>query len=320
MNRELVVSHQNLTMNRVLTSILFSLLIIICNKGFTQSTKEDYNVIPKEFESQFKSDEQRYLEYTNPYLANTSKASDLWKAANKGYLKNYDIDSLYRAVSVLREKYLIRIIEFIKQNPGSYASLYYFKHSLLVSTKLNPDSLLKVYSLLSKDLRATPLGQNVVESLHRRQTLLLNFEMPDFSFKTDKGQVINLSSFKSQKHVLLCFWASWCGPCVRNFPYLKKIEEQYSSKELQIISISLDSDTANWLGAVAKYRLPWLQTCDLPAYISTSMRMQFQIDWIPTYFLINKEGKLVYQTFLSNDNDDHAELDKALHKELNNSQ
>ena len=303
-------------MNKVRTAFFFFVLFAFSNKGFTQATKKIYDIVPKEYESQFKEDQERYLEYTNPYQANVGKALNLWQAANKGHVKNYDVDSLYRAGKTLQEKLLLRVIEFIKLNPGSYASLYYFKLKLLVSTKLKPDSLLKVYSLFSKDLQATPLGQYVAEAINQKQSLLLNNEMPVFSFRTDKGQVISLSSFRGQKHVLLCFWASWCGPCVKNIPFLKKIEEQYRDKGLQVISVSVDSDTTNWLGAVAKYGLPWLQTCDLPAYISTSMRTLYQIDWIPTYFLIDKEGKLIYQTFLSKEDDDHSVLEKVLHKEL----
>jgi peroxiredoxin len=303
-------------MNKVRTAFFLFMLFTINIKGFTQANKKISDVVPKEYESQFKKDEKRYLEYTNPYLENTSKAFNLWEATNKGYLKNYNVDSLYRAAKTLQEKYLLRIIEFIKLNPNSYASLYYLKLRLLVSTKLKPDSLQKVYSVITKDLQASSLGQHVAEAINQKQSLLLNNEMPVFSFRTDKGQVISLSSFRGQKHVLLCFWASWCGACLRSFPFLKKIEEQYRGKGLQVISISIDSDTTNWSGAVAKYSLPWLQTCDLPAYISTSMRTLYQIDWIPTYFLIDKEGKLKYQTFLSNEGDDHSVLEEVLYKEL----
>lgn len=165
-------------------------------------------------------------------------------------------------------------------------------------------------------MQATPLGHYVAESIYQKQSLFLNNEMPVFSFRTDKGLAINLSSFRGQKHVLLCFWASWCGPCKRNIPFLKKIEEEYKGQGLQVISVSIDSDTSNWLGAVAKYGLGWLQTCDLPAYVAVSLQTLYQIAYVPQYYLLNKEGKLIYQTHLSNEDDDYSILQEVLHKEL----
>ena len=303
-------------MNKVLTALLFSVLFTFSHKGLSQTSNKIYNVIPKEYENQFKEDQKSYEEYTNSLALSSGKAFNLWNDANKGYLKYYNVDSLYLAFNALKEKHLLNIIEFIKLNPNSYASLDNLKLWLLHSTRITPDSLLNVYSLLSKDLQATPLGHYVVESIYQKRSLLLNNEMPVFSFRTDKGQAINLSSFRGEKHVLLCFWASWCGPCKRNIPFLRKIDEEYKGKGLQVISVSIDSDTSNWLGAVDKYGLRWLQKCDLPAYVAVSLQTLYQIAYVPQYYLLNKEGKLIYQTHLSNEDDDYSILQEVLHKEL----
>ena len=57
-------------------------------------------------------------------------------------LKEYNLDPLYSIVDSLNEEQNLKIIEFIKNNPQSYASMYYFNQSLLNNFRLKPDSLL----------------------------------------------------------------------------------------------------------------------------------------------------------------------------------
>lgn len=166
---------------------------------------------------------------------------------------------------------------------------------------------------LDKDVRKTPLGIRVAESIERKKALQINNEVPLFSFKTPNGQTVKLAAFRNQKYVLLCFWASWCGPCVQNIPFLKKIDSIYRDKGLQLISVSSDRNETDWLAALQKYDMPWLQTCNLPFY-TTGPRLSdlFQIYYIPQYFLIDKAGKLIYQSFLNKDTDDYAMLQYML--------
>jgi thiol-disulfide isomerase/thioredoxin len=216
---------------------------------------------------------------------------------------------------LLRRNEFLRTIDFIKQNPNSYSSLVNFKRLLV--PRIDPDSLLSIYGFFSKDLHSTPLGTSVYLSIKRKQSLRLKAEVPLFSFKTNDGYIFNLSSFRNKQYVLLCFWASWCGPCIRNIPFLKVIEQEYRLKGLQVVSVSIDDDPQKWLDAVEKYSMPWLQSCDLPPYITDAkVRSLYELDFIPQYFLIDKEGKMIYQNILSKDNDEHSALKQVLEKVL----
>lgn len=292
---------------------LLLLIQVISNNIFAQEAFVNYP-IPKKYENQFNEDAKRYLEYTNPSAESAGRAFNLWYQTSKDILKNYNVDSLYSVYKSLKGNELLRNIEFIKQNPNSYVSMYHFYQRLFFLDRLEPDSLHSIYMLLNKELQSTPLGKFIYESIRRKQSLLLDHEMPDFSFKTNNGQELSLTSFRSKSNVLICFWASWCGPCIRNIPFLKKIEKAFQGKGLQIISISLDVDSTKWLGAVEKFTMPWLQTCDLPAYIKDNrVRSSYEIHYIPQYFLIDKEGKLIYQNVLSKEDDNHSVLNRILH-------
>jgi hypothetical protein len=87
-----------------------------------------------------------------------------------------------------------------------------------------------------------------------------------------------------------------------------------------VISVSIDNDFTNWINAVKKYSMPWLQTCDLPAYISGStVRSLYNIQLVPQYFLLDKKGKLIYQDIELKDYEDHSALKKMLGEVLNQS-
>ena len=258
----------------------------------------------------------KYNDYTNPSIERLSKTEALLDAVNKGYLKNFDKDSLSSVYQLQKDSTFIQKIAFIKQKPGSYASLFAFSQWILISPRFSPDSLNNIFALLDEELRETTLGKSVKESIKRKELLQLDSEIPDFIFTT-QGKLSRLTAFRGQKHVLLCFWASWCGPCVRNIPLLKKIDSIYSKKGLQIISISIDKNKEEWLSALKKYNMPWLQTLDTRNDTEKgNIQTLYEIYYIPQYFLVDKNGKLIYQGFLTDDTDDHDLLKDVLQKAL----
>ena len=297
---------------RLMNKLLFCLFFVFSTFQGIAQTALSRGEIPQAYHVQFEEDQNKYLEFTNPFAEKAGEAYNLWKSSLKGYLR-YNKDSLYAVYESLSKSALAHKIEFIKQHPGSYASLYFFNQAILGSTRITPDSLLSIYQLFDKEIQATELGISVSESIQRKQKLLLGYEMPFFSFKTNEGQTVNSASFRNTKNVLLCFWASWCGPCVRTIPLLKKINQAYQEHDLQIISISIDSDSTKWLSALQRHSMPWLQTCDLPRYINNNnLSTIYEIRFIPQYFLINKEGKLIYQSVLNDDGDDYSILSEML--------
>jgi len=62
---------------------------------------------------------------------------------------------------------------------------------------------------------------------------------PNFSLKTSEGKAIELEKLKG-KVVVVNFWATWCGPCRREIPGFMEVYDQYRSKGLEIVGVSLD--------------------------------------------------------------------------------
>ena len=115
--------------------------------------------------------------------------------------------------------------------------------------------------------------------------------MHDASLIAPDGSEIKLSSLFG-KVLYIDFWASWCGPCIRETPYMAKLAEHYrGSEDITFISISVDEEKADWLKAVNAGKHEWAQY-----WLKDSDDNEFQtrmgINQIPRFIIVDKEGKI----------------------------
>lgn len=111
--------------------------------------------------------------------------------------------------------------------------------------------------------------------------------IPDIDLPDTKGNVVSLSSLRGSL-VFVDFWASWCGPCVKEQSEILKLYQKYPNKFL-IYGVSLDSNKKAWLGAMTKLKQPWIQVSDLKLWDSPVV-LNYKIQAIPLNFVIDKNG------------------------------
>lgn len=108
---------------------------------------------------------------------------------------------------------------------------------------------------------------------------------------TDKSFAEIISEFKGSV-VYVDFWASWCGPCRGQFPHAKKLHEKLKDKPVVFLYISFDRSEDEWKEGVDQFELSgyhWYPTENQQQLIYN----QFQVDGIPRYLLIDKNGKVI---------------------------
>lgn len=115
----------------------------------------------------------------------------------------------------------------------------------------------------------------------------------DFTMKTPEGEDVKLSDFISKnKYTLVDFWASWCGPCRREMPFVVEAYKQYKSKGFGIVGVSLDQDAAQWKEAIKSLNITWPQMSDLKGWQCEGAKL-YGVRGIPATVLVDQEGTIV---------------------------
>jgi len=128
------------------------------------------------------------------------------------------------------------------------------------------------------------------KKLPERADLTVGSPAPDFSFKDLDGNLRRLSDFRG-KIVLIDVWAMWCAPCVREAPKLSAAYQKLKDKNFEIVSLNKNDPPENLRKFIAENRMNWTHTTTDEAFLSL-----YRVDQYPTYFLIDKDGKIISNT------------------------
>lgn len=124
---------------------------------------------------------------------------------------------------------------------------------------------------------------------------------------TIRGQLIDGKAFDLKdlkgKYVLVDFWGSWCGPCLKEIPGLKKLNQKYKQanfKEangLTIVSVGVERDEARWKNAILRTGMNWdHHLIDLSTslkFLNGPIAQEFGVKQVPSKFLLNESGVII---------------------------
>ncbi|MGG7033666.1 MAG: TlpA family protein disulfide reductase [Flavobacterium sp.] len=149
-----------------------------------------------------------------------------------------------------------------------------------------------IYDNASKEVQESESGKLMAEQLKYFKKSMVGSLAPAFSGKDIFNQEISLSDFKGHKYVLIDFWASWCGPCRGELPYLKNLHEKYNGQGFEIISISIDEDISKWKNAILKENIEkWKHFSTIQN--NSPVNKDYFVYGIPHKVLIDKNGFII---------------------------
>jgi thiol-disulfide isomerase/thioredoxin len=116
-------------------------------------------------------------------------------------------------------------------------------------------------------------------------------------------QILRLSGFVGKdSYILLDFWASWCGPCRKAMPEIKRLNDTYAGKGLKVIGVVVGDQIENHLQAAKDLNVTWTQIFDAKNVIAPL----YGISGVPTLILLDKDGLILLRT-----NDDNEIVEKV---------
>ena len=146
------------------------------------------------------------------------------------------------------------------------------------------------------ELLQTEMMQQIMEMVDTKRRTEPGMPYIDFSQNDCHGNAISLKSVvenPANKYVLLDFWASWCGPCMAEVPFLKETYEAYHAKGFEIFGVSLDNKQDAWANAIKDKGLFWLHVSDLQGW-QNAAAAEYGVRSIPANYLIDcSTGKIV---------------------------
>ena len=138
-------------------------------------------------------------------------------------------------------------------------------------------------------VRNPELMSSMVKKYERWDLSLPGKISPSFKAEDIRGKEYTLADFRG-KYVYIDMWATWCGPCRQEIPYMKALEKEFEGAEIVFLGLSIDKDKQAWKKMVRSGELSGVQL-----YLGPQSKFQeaYRIEGIPRFILLDKEGKIL---------------------------
>lgn len=193
----------------------------------------------------------------------------------------------------------------IRVNRDAYFSLMASARRLVVENDKNLVSAVIVGHLLSVGLLSFERAEQFLEEITSevKNNSYTQIVVADAGFQTGQeafafeltdfnGNLFSLGQEKGGK-VLLHFWSSTCGPCIKESPKLVQLQKRYNAKELIVVNIALDTNRDRWETGIKRAGIAdMLNLCDFEGFNSKIVQ-EYKVKQIPSYYLIDENGKVI---------------------------
>ena len=206
-------------------------------------------------------------------------------------------DSLKQAIWKVYTDYIGKkqsiVIDYAKANPDAECVAMWLpylsdKKALfdVMSDKVKTNSRVSDYIKQLQDEAAAK--QRQIESTKAaRGNVAVGKMAPDFTLKDINGNDLTMSSLRG-KYLILDFWGSWCGWCIKGMPKMKEYYKKYGDK-LEILGVDCNDTEDKWKKAVEQHQIPWLHVYNPK---NGDVPVMYAVEGYPTKIVIDPEGKI----------------------------
>ena len=272
---------------------ILTTMVLLCGSAMAQRQQRELSAADKIM-----------MDQKNAFFAGMGDVMEKMEQYDKLYYQTSNRDSVSRLMEPYRKIYLERMTDYVKKYPSTALAANF----LCMNTgRMTLEQLKEAYNKLDETARQTSAGKEIAAEIATLDRVAPGNPAPEIA-KNDlvTGKPFALSSLKG-KVVLLDFWASWCVPCRKSNPHVKALYEKYRKKGFDVVYVAdNDSRPEDVLKAIdqdgiRKYHhvLRGLKTLKdangkMTGYDkSEDVSEQYAIHFLPTKYLIDREGKII---------------------------
>lgn len=248
---------------------------------------DDYTVGGNEFYNDYNKMKESYKVYSD-------KIDSLIVEGQKLAESGVSQDSLYKFYAPIKEwqdAIMQTQYDYVKQNAQKDVAVYVLSWMPLekggelleqLDDKVKNGVMAPLYNSLKENY------ENLVARMKAEELVKEGAPAPEFTLTDINGKEFSLSSLKG-KYVVLDFWGSWCGWCIKGMPDMKKAYEKYKGK-MEIVGIACNDTEKKWKDAVAEHQLPWINVLNEK---DPNVSTMYAVSGYPTKYVIDPQGNIL---------------------------
>ncbi len=179
---------------------------------------------------------------------------------------------------------------FLKNHVPSGISDMLMAYNWSKYTDAQKKELMDLFAAKSPEM---PNYKKIIAQKKAEESTGIGAQYTDIVMQDPNGKTVKVSDYVSKnKYTLIDFWASWCGPCLREMPNVVKAYTNFHDKGLEIVGVSLDNKKDAWVNAIKKQNMPWPQMSDLKGW-ECAGATAYNVRAIPSNVLVSQDGKIV---------------------------
>lgn len=206
-----------------------------------------------------------------------------------------DASEFYEQMGELQDRFIALLAQSIKDNADK---VYGYQQLMDNYSMFEPEQIMELLEALAPKFSSDMLFMQLTAMTQSQLATSLGHPYIDFECalldkKYGFENKASLSEYVGKnKVVLLDFWASWCTPCLNEIPNLKAAYKKFKSKGFEIVSVSVDDGTDEWIKAVKDNGMNWVQLWN-GEDLQNSAAVKYSITAIPSTFLIDSDGTII---------------------------
>lgn len=271
---------------------------------------EEISSEPSETEDTAESDGET-VEETSSAIASAETATPVAEGCEHvtvaseatGSFQSADASDLPEYYQIQQKLYAFKrdvLQEIATQSEDPFKSLLAMELGAFGFGAENRSDALPIYDRLAKMFDEDRMVQRVgkardtmvwrIESEQNDEGLTPGQKAPEFTLANLEGTEVALYDVLAERElVLIDFWASWCGPCIADFPELKKLYSAYNDLGFEIVGVSIDSAFEDWEGGSIDNELPWIDLGEMDGWEGATAT-SYGVLAIPKGYLLDSKG------------------------------